>query len=82
MSAQKAKTVGNAPGKYYIDERCIGCALCHETAPDHFKTNDEEGCGFVFRQPETPEEERLCMTARDACPMDAVQDDGLESGYS
>ncbi|PKN60169.1 MAG: hypothetical protein CVU53_04450, partial [Deltaproteobacteria bacterium HGW-Deltaproteobacteria-11] len=66
-----------------IDENlCIGCTLCHETAPGHFRTNDEAGVDFVFRQPETPDEDRLCRAAREACPIDAIQDDGLEFEHS
>ena len=82
MSANRPRITGNAPGKFYVNERCIGCTLCHETAPGHFRTNDEEGVDFVFRQPETPEEETLCIKAREACPIDAIQDDGLEFEHS
>jgi ferredoxin len=41
-------------------------------------TNDEQGYDYVFKQPETPEEETLCIKARDSCPMDAIRDDGLD----
>jgi ferredoxin len=79
LSAKRAKVAGNAPGKYYVTELCIGCTLCRETAPGHFRANKEEGVDYVFRQPETPQEETLCIRAMEACPMDAIQDDGLES---
>ena len=82
MSANRPRITGNAPGRFYVNELCIGCTLCHETAPGHFRTNDEEGVDFVFRQPETPEEETLCRKAREACPIDAIQDDGLEFEHS
>jgi 4Fe-4S single cluster domain of Ferredoxin I len=26
----------NAPGKFYVDEQCIDCDLCRETAPANF----------------------------------------------
>lgn len=79
MSSSKSRIKGNVPGRFYVNKLCIGCTLCHETAPGHFRTNDEERYDFVFRQPETLEEETLCMKAREACPIDAIQDDGLES---
>jgi ferredoxin len=79
MTASGPKVAGNVPGKFYVNERCIGCTLCHETAPGHFRTDAEHGHDYVFKQPETQEEERLCIEARDACPIDAIQDDGLES---
>jgi ferredoxin len=82
MTAGRPTVAGKAPGKFYVNELCIGCTLCHETAPGHFRTNNEEGVDFVFRQPETPHEERLCREAMEACPIDAIQDDGLESGHS
>ena len=33
----------NAPGKYYVDNQCIDCDLCRETAPANFKRNDDGG---------------------------------------
>lgn len=82
MTASGPKVAGNVPGKFYVNERCIGCTLCHETAPGHFRTDAEQGYDYVFKQPETQEEERLCIEARDACPIDAIQDDGLEFEHS
>jgi ferredoxin len=78
MSANRPKVTENVPGKFYVNESCIGCTLCHETAPGHFIANDEQGYDYVFKQPETPEEETLCMKAKEACPIDAIQDDGLD----
>ncbi len=31
----------NIAGKYYVDNQCIDCDLCRETAPDNFKRNDD-----------------------------------------
>jgi ferredoxin len=33
----------NVAGKYYVDNQCIDCDLCRETAPDNFKRNDDGG---------------------------------------
>ena len=50
----------NTPGKYYVDNQCIDCDLCRETAPANFKRNDDGGFSFVYKQPENEDEERLC----------------------
>jgi len=47
----------NIIGKYYVDNQCIDCDLCRETAPDNFKRNDDGGYSFVYKQPENSEEE-------------------------
>jgi hypothetical protein len=35
------------------------------------------GHSFVFKQPQTPEEESACMEAMGNCPVEAIGDDGL-----
>src|SRR5215475_16169823 len=47
----------NVPGKFYVDDQCIDCDLCRETAPANFKRNDDGGHSYVYKQPETPDEE-------------------------
>ena len=42
----------NVAGKYYVDNQCIDCDLCRETAPDNFKRNDDGGYSFVYKQPD------------------------------
>lgn len=66
----------NVPGKYYVDNQCIDCDLCRETAPDNFKRNDEGGYSYVYKQPETPEEEARCKEAKEGCPVEAIGDNG------
>ena len=70
------KSPENVPGRYYVDETCIDCDLCHETAPGLFARNEEEGRSFVARQPQNPAEEALCAEALEGCPVDAIGDDG------
>jgi ferredoxin len=79
MTADRSRVTGSAPGKFYVSKRCIGCTLCRETAPGHFRTNEEEGADFVYRQPATPEEEAICRKARETCPADAIREDGAAS---
>jgi ferredoxin len=33
----------NVAGKYYVDNQCIDCDLCRETAPNNFTRNDDGG---------------------------------------
>jgi ferredoxin len=64
----------NLPGKFYVDNQCIDCDLCRETAPSNFGRNDDGGYSYVFKQPSTPEEEKLCKEAMEGCPVEAIGD--------
>ena len=66
----------NAPGKYYVDNQCIDCDLCRETAPDNFKRNEDGGYSFVYKQPTTPDEETRCKEAMEGCPVEAIGNNG------
>jgi ferredoxin len=66
----------NIAGKYYVDNQCIDCDLCRETAPNNFKRNDDGGYSFVYHQPESPEEEAQCKEAKEGCPVEAIGDNG------
>ena len=66
----------NVEGKFYVDDQCIDCDLCRETAPANFKRNDDGGHSFVYKQPESPEEEALCREAMEGCPVEAIGPDG------
>lgn len=66
----------NVEGKFYVDDQCIDCDLCRETAPANFKRNDDGGHSYVYKQPESPEEEALCNEAKEGCPVEAIGNDG------
>jgi ferredoxin len=66
----------NVTGKYYVDDQCIDCDLCRETAPANFTRNDDGGHSYVHKQPTTPEEETLCKEAMEGCPVEAIGSDG------
>jgi ferredoxin len=70
------KYAENITGKFYVDDQCIDCDLCRETAPANFKRNDDGGHSFVYKQPESPEEEALCKEAMEGCPVEAIGSDG------
>lgn len=66
----------NVKGKFYVDSQCIDCDVCRDTAPKNFTRYDENGYSFVYKQPETREELELCEEAMNACPVEAIGDDG------
>ena len=66
----------NIAGAYYVDNQCIDCDLCRETAPNSFKRNDDGGYSFVYNQPTTPEEQKLAKEAMEGCPVEAIGSNG------
>ena len=64
----------NVPGKFYVDNQCIDCDLCRETAPENFKRNEDGGYSYVSKQPESPDEETRCKEAKEGCPVEAIGD--------
>ena len=76
MADAANKYAQNAPGAYYVDDQCIDCDLCRETAPANFKRDDDGGHSFLYKQPETDEERALCEEALTGCPVEAIGRDG------
>jgi len=76
MADKTEKWPENASGKFYVDEQCIDCDLCRETAPDFFARNDDGGYSFVHKQPEAEDDKELCIEALEGCPVEAIGDDG------
>lgn len=76
MADPNEKWPENVPGKYYVDEQCIDCDLCRETAPECFKRNDDGGYSFVYKQPSSDEEHELCTEAMEGCPVEAIGNNG------
>jgi len=70
------KYTDNVTGKFYVDNQCIDCDLCRETAPDNFTRNDDGGYSYVYKQPETPEQETQCKEAMEGCPVEAIGHNG------
>ena len=65
----------NAAGRFYVDDQCIDCDLCRETAPSNFTRDDDGGHTYVYKQPESPDEETLCQEAMEGCPVEAIGSD-------
>ncbi len=76
MAELRDKLADNTLGKFYVDRQCIDCDVCRDTASANFTRNDENGYSFVKKQPETVEELDLCEEAMNACPVEAIGDDG------
>ena len=79
MAAFTNRYLDNVAGKFYVDDQCIDCDLCRETAPNNFTRNEDGGYSYVYRQPGTPEEETLCKEAMEGCPVEAIGNDGAEA---
>lgn len=76
MADKTSKWDQNLPGKFYVDEQCIACDACVMEAPNFFTMNDDDGHAFVKSQPKTKEELKDCYSAMEACPVEAIGDDG------
>ena len=76
MADKTKKYPDNVPGKFYVDDQCIDCDLCRETAPENFRRNEDGGYSFLSKQPTTPEEEAQCKEAMEGCPVEAIGNDG------
>lgn len=78
MADKTQKWDDNVPGRYYVDDRCIKSKYCVAAAPNNFRMSPA-GHAYVFKQPETPEEEAQCRDALSGCPVIAIGDDGEET---
>ena len=76
MADKENRYMDNTQGQYYVDDQCIDCDLCRETAPDNYTRQDEGGYSYVYKQPENDEEKELCEEALEGCPVEAIGDDG------
>ena len=76
MADLENKAPENVAGKFYVDmEECIACDACIAEAEDFFVMSDE-GYAYVKVQPTDDDGIELCESAMDACPVDAIGDDG------
>lgn len=76
MADKTAKWDMNVSGKFYVDDQCIACDACVHEAPGFFEMNDEDGHAYVAKQPSNEKEHQLCVNALDACPVEAIGQDG------
>ncbi len=76
MAELEYKYEENVAGAFYVDDQCIDCDLCRETAEANFTRHDDGGYSYVFKQPTTDEERALCEEAMEGCPVEAIGNDG------
>ena len=76
MADKSAKFDQNIEGKFYVDDQCIACDACVVEAPGFFSMNDDDGHAFVMKQPITDADMEECQNALEACPVEAIGDDG------
>ena len=76
MADLKEKWPQNAPGKIFVDQSCIACDACVLTAPDNFTMDEDDGHAYVSKQPDSAEEQELCVEAIEGCPVEAIGDFG------
>ena len=76
MADKTRKVRENVPGPYYVDDTCIDCDLCRETAPRNFVRQDQGGYSYVVHQPADVAEEAACLAAMEECPVEAIGNDG------
>jgi len=64
----------NVPGQFYVDDQCIDCDFCRQSAPKFFKRHFAGGIGhsYVYQQPVTPQEKEAALDAMRACPVEAI----------
>ncbi len=61
----------NAPGDWYVDDRCIACDVARQHAPELITTTSG-GQSIITRQPANPEEEMSLWRAALACPTRSI----------
>ncbi|MEW4569735.1 ferredoxin [Tautonia sp. JC769] len=79
MADANHKVPENVAGRFYVDDTCIDCELCRETAPENFARWDDGRYSFVALQPRDDEEEAACRAALEECPVEAIGSDGEEA---
>jgi ferredoxin len=68
----------NAFGRYYVTDDCDGCGVCVEVAPANFTFSPDGDYCAVYAQPSNEHEEDLLERVKEACPLQALKDDGDE----
>ena len=77
MAEQSKRVAENVAGRFYVDDTCIDCELCRETAPANFHLKAKgRRYSFVARQPDGPAEVAACLASMDECPVEAIGSDG------
>ncbi len=76
MADKNDRVAQNTAGSWFVDSQCIDCNLCRDTAPNNFRQYEEGGYSYVYKQPETADELAQCREAMEACPVEAIGNNG------
>ncbi|MBL8018617.1 MAG: ferredoxin [Leptospirales bacterium] len=76
MADPKHKQPENANGKWYVDSTCVPCHVCLDEASDLLSYAHDESHVYFKKQPENAEETKRAANAMQACPTEAIGDDG------
>lgn len=76
MPNPNAKLSENEPGPYYVDSSCIDCDVCRDIARANFTREPKKAYSVVYKQPANASEEALCREAMEACPVEAIGNEG------
>ena len=70
--------IPNVPGKYWVEQDiCLSHSCCDYEAPGNFCVEETNSwTARVYKQPQTPGEEKQCQNAMNCCPTEAIHDDG------
>jgi len=71
-----ARVEENAPGPFYVDSNCIDCDVCRDAAPANFTRSFKHAYSYVSKQPGDETERAACQEALEACPVEAIGNDG------
>ena len=75
MGSEIRKHPLNVQGRFYVDyDVCLDHECCVDEAPSNFKMDRSSWGAYVFKQPETVEEENQCKAAMKCCPVEAIHD--------
>ncbi len=76
MADPKYRQPENTPGKWYVDTTCVPCHVCVDEAPNLLKYAQDESHVFFAKQPTREEELKAAQKAMNACPTEAIGNDG------
>lgn len=62
----------NVSGNWYVNDECIGCDLCEETAPNVFRSASDGSQQIVYNQPDSEDDLELTREAVEYCPVEAI----------
>lgn len=76
MAYKENRNESNVTGRYYVDDSCIDCDMCRESAEAFFRRDDHIGQSAVYRQPQTVDEMAITEAALEGCPTQSIGNDG------